>query len=126
MLVFDVVLEERIKRLNELAEKMPHSIELNRSLEPELAEKLKREQEAFMKRWIKIRTIIKKLFHDNESSKVPPLLATAIGQSKNQNYSAFVKGLNAETKAETINWLQKMVECISGVWQPPSHKEKSA
>ncbi len=122
--VFDIILEERIKRLNELAEKMPNSVELNRSLEPELAEKFRKEQEAFMKRWAKIRTIIRKLLYDNENSRVPALLATAIGQAKNQTYSAFIKTLNAETKAETTKWLQKMVEHISGLWQPPVQKEK--
>lgn len=113
----DAILRERISRLEELAAKMPFSIELNKKSGNENAPYLQR-QKLFADGWKKIKDEILRLaefegdvpqrdFFLAELAKVLPL----------QKYLEAMPALTANGKDGAFAWLQSIVDRAAGIWK---------
>lgn len=111
------ILQERINRLGEIAEKMPRSMELNikagNSDLPYL-----QQQKDFAGRWPKMKeAIIQPAIFEGDTSKRDFLLEEISSRRGKQKYLELIPALNPESKSCAVAWLQSIVDRTAEIWK---------
>jgi bifunctional UDP-N-acetylglucosamine pyrophosphorylase/glucosamine-1-phosphate N-acetyltransferase len=112
-------IEERIKRLGEVAKKMPRSIEIYKEVTGErFSEQTVRTKKEFLERWDDIESAFwEGLENYGDPSKREAFLRNAEESMKGKDYISAIKGLSQNEIHLGISWLQGLVDQISGsVW----------
>lgn len=108
---------ERLDRLDELAQKMPRSIELHQKSGQGAAPYL-REQKAFARGWEKMKAaILKAAAFEGASLKRDHFLAEISSLNKRQKYLESIPLLTPESKSDAVTWLQSIVDRVAGIWK---------
>jgi bifunctional UDP-N-acetylglucosamine pyrophosphorylase/glucosamine-1-phosphate N-acetyltransferase len=113
----DMAIGERLQKLGEVAERMPHSIELDKEItKGRLSETTVLKKQEFFDRWQQIEQVLREgLDSPGDPSKQDSFLEIierAI-RSDGNNYVAIIKGLKQAESDIGISWLQGLVEEIS-------------
>lgn len=115
----DHVLEERIRRLRELAEKMPHSLERAKAIHRgDVAHQPPYDQQqAFIARWPALNEHLTHLDAvTGQLAERDRLLEALARRPAQASYLDVVKGLEPSAKAAAVAWLQTIVEATAGQW----------
>jgi UDP-N-acetylglucosamine/UDP-N-acetylgalactosamine diphosphorylase len=108
---------ERIKRLDELAGKMPLSIELNKQTGTADASCLQ-PQKHFADSWQRMKEEILRLVQfEGETSKRDVLLSEISAGHGRHQYLKAITLLSPEGKSCASLWLQSIVDRVSGIWK---------
>lgn len=113
----DSILQERIKRLDELAEKMPLSIELHKKSDNGKAPYLQ-PQKIFADGWEKMNDEISRLADfEGDISKRDILLAEISPLNGRRKYLELIPLLTSKTRSCAAGWLQSIVDRVAGIWK---------
>lgn len=110
-------INERIKQLKKVAEKMPESIEVQKSLSdnpPERTIMIKRE---FAEKWPEIEDIFLSCFEEKGSAQERDDFLKITGNAISQMgkyYITVVKGLKKADSKKATEWLQGIIEKVNG------------
>ncbi|MBI2441605.1 MAG: UDP-N-acetylglucosamine pyrophosphorylase [Lentisphaerae bacterium] len=111
------VCQERIKRLEELAEKMPASLDLARAAGHDLEAKFYRQQRSLIERWPMLRETLENLGQAQGSARERDILLEALArQSAGGRYLETVKALAPPARAAGTAWLQSLVDAATNLW----------
>lgn len=111
-------IDERIKRLKELAEKMPRSLELARAggAEPAYCA----EQERLVQHWPKLEAALKKEPGDGIAAGDRAVVVSALEPLAGKKpFLEAVRSLPAGARKAGTAWLQAVVDEISNLWKTP-------
>ena len=112
----DCILRERIKRLEEVAGKMPESIALNTKAGQAAQPYLLRQKE-FMTRWPGMKERLQGLAKfEGDAGHMDAVLA-AISKVKGQAYLEAIPELAPGVKANARAWLKSIVDRAEGMWK---------
>jgi UDP-N-acetylglucosamine/UDP-N-acetylgalactosamine diphosphorylase len=121
----EAILRERIKRLEEIAEKMPESIALNTGAGNAALPYL-RQQKDFAARWPEMKDELSKFSRlEGDAAKRDSFLAV-ITKEKNKSYLETIPALDDRVKANACAWLQSIVDRAAGIWESESMEEAKA
>lgn len=109
----DSVLSERIKRLKELAGKMPKSLEIARAESHGATAPWQAEQEKLVKEWPEMETALKKGPADGVGAADRDRFLGEVAAAKGSSYVESVRALNPATKKAGTAWLQAIVNDVS-------------
>ena len=113
---FETILLERINRLEEIAGKMPQSIELNIKTGNDKLPYLQ-QQKDFTSRWPKMKDELSSLARfEGDAAKRDSFLAV-ITNLENRSYLESIPALDAKTKSNACAWLQSIVDRTVGIWK---------
>ncbi|MFA5688429.1 MAG: hypothetical protein WC959_04695 [Kiritimatiellales bacterium] len=107
----DLILGERLNRLEQLAGKMNYSIEKLKDSGAEFAA-LVEQQQAFSGAWSRLRIKIETL----ETPAAGPVLLREIEAAGKDTYIAAITNLTADARADAAGWLQPIVDQVTGLW----------
>ncbi|TAN35617.1 MAG: UDP-N-acetylglucosamine pyrophosphorylase [Verrucomicrobia bacterium] len=110
-----MALEERIKRLKELAGRMPRSIELARQNESADAPWLA-EQEKLRHAWPTMEAVLKQAVPENLGAVERDVLLMDVGAINAGSYLETVRALSPAAKKAGTAWLQKIVQATMNLW----------
>ena len=112
----DRAIEERVKRLGDVAARMPQSIAIYKEIAGErVSEKTIRNQQEFFDRWQKMEKIFSKgLEKTGDPSKRDAFLKVVEKSMNrgNKDYLSTIKGLKAKERDLGISWLQGLIDDI--------------
>jgi UDP-N-acetylglucosamine/UDP-N-acetylgalactosamine diphosphorylase len=113
----DMALNERVKRLKALSDKMPDSSKRYRKvMQGEVSEELLRQKQELFDRWQEVEAVFADSREDpgDRSSREPFLeqIERAI-REKGSDYVGVIQGLDAGWSAEGTRWLQGIVDGIN-------------
>ena len=112
------VWQERIKRLQELAEKMPGSLELAKADGQDLDAAPYRQQQALIERWPMMRAALAGLDRVEGSVRDRDNLLNALGRSSpGTSYLDAVRNLSPSARAAGTAWLQSLVDDALALWR---------
>ena len=111
----DSVLSERIKRLKELAGKMPRSLEIARAESRGALAPWCAEQEQLVKEWPAMESVLKKGPADLSGAAERDRFLAELGAVKGPSYLDSIRALNPAAKKTGTAWLQTIVNEVSGV-----------
>jgi len=115
------VMQERIKRLEELARKMPVSLELAQAEKQDLSTAPYRQQRFLIERWPAMRAALAEMDDAEGSVRERDILLGALGRSSpGTSYLDAVRTLNPAARAAGTAWLQSLVDAAVALW--PSGK----
>jgi hypothetical protein len=112
------VLRERIKRLQEIAEKMPRSLEMARvSRSLALPPALEAQQKAFIERWPAMADALKKGPSVNTGvADRDAFLGEWAKLDVNTPHTKAIEGLTPAARASGTAWLQAVVDAVAALW----------
>lgn len=111
------VMQERVKRLEELAGKMPVSLELAKVEGQDLAGVPYRQQQALIERWPMMRAALARLDHVEGSVRDRDRLLSALGcLPPRTSYLDAVRTLSPNARAAGTAWLQSLVDAAAALW----------
>lgn len=114
----ETILKERISRLDELAEKMPRSMELNALLGAIDKKPYLIEQERFAARWPDMMRKINQLVqYEGDAARRDMLLKTIEQARIKGEYLETIAALSPESKAVATGWLQSIVDRAAEIWE---------
>ncbi len=114
----ECVWQERIKRLEELAAKMPVSLELAKADGQNLAAAPYRQQRSLIEHWPMMHAALAGLDHVEGSVRDRDNLLSALGRSPpGTSYLDAVKALSPKARAAGTAWLQSLVDAAAALWQ---------
>ena len=113
----DMALNERIKRLKALSDKMPESVKRYRSvMKGKASEELLRQKQEFFDRWEQVEAV----FADSRENPGDPSCREPFleqiergAREKGSDYVGVIQGLNSTWSAEGTRWLQGIVYGIN-------------
>ena len=109
-------MQERIKRLDELAGKMPVSLEMAKADGQDLAAAPYRQQQALIERWPAMRAALARLDNVEGSVRDRDSLMSALGRlPPGTTYLDAVHSLNPKARAAGTAWLQSLVDDVSNL-----------
>ena len=115
------VMQERVRRLEELAGKMPVSLELAKADCQDLAAAPYRQQRSLIERWPMMRAALAGLDHVEGSVRDRDNLLSALGRlPPGTSYLDAVRTLSSNARAAGTAWLQSLVDVTAALW--PSGK----
>jgi UDP-N-acetylglucosamine/UDP-N-acetylgalactosamine diphosphorylase len=114
----DSILQERINRLDELAGKMPLSIEMNMKSGVKADIPYLQQQKFFAERWKKIESELLQIstYEGDTAERDSLLKALSAGGGKNK-YLESIQSLTAESRLCATSWLQSIVDRMAGIWK---------
>ena len=113
------VLAERIKRLKDLAQKMPKSLEYARSdRHLSLPPAVEAQQQALIDRWPGIEKALKAGPRSDAGAAERDRFLKAWEHAGRGSHTEAVANLSRETRADGAAWLQAVVNCIASLWKP--------
>lgn len=113
----DTVIKERMKRLQELAEKMPASIDfLKSATETEQNAALIAQQQALAERWPSMREQIKQPVKEDVGAESRDQFLSEWDETEADTHVAAVHALSPEAKSAARAWLQACVDRVSGLF----------
>jgi hypothetical protein len=112
------MLDERLKRLADLASRMVGSLEMartdgNLSLEPTLVD----QQQALIDRWPEMEAVLRAGPAPDSAARQRDAFLSAWQQAAGESYVKAVASLPAETKQAGTAWLQAIVDWASALWK---------
>ncbi|MDD5677286.1 MAG: UDP-N-acetylglucosamine pyrophosphorylase [Kiritimatiellae bacterium] len=111
------VWQERVKRLEELAGKMPISLELAKADGHDLAAAPYRQQRSLIERWPMMRATLAGLDGVKGSVRDRDILLKSLGRSPpGTSYLDAVRALSPQARAAGTAWLQSLVDVIAALW----------
>ncbi|MDO9542591.1 MAG: UDP-N-acetylglucosamine pyrophosphorylase, partial [Kiritimatiellia bacterium] len=109
---------ERINRLDELAGKMPRSIELNERAGAAGNGSYLQQQKYFADIWRRMKEEISRLAQfEGDTSKRDVLLAEISERHSQQPYLTALAALSLKSKSGATGWLQSIVDRVAGIWK---------
>jgi UDP-N-acetylglucosamine/UDP-N-acetylgalactosamine diphosphorylase len=115
MAQLDSVVAERIKRLGELADKMPQSLEIVRSEARGTAAPWQAEQEKLAREWPKMKVLLESGPGDSAGARFRDPFLSRISDRKQSSYLDTIRALDASAKELGTAWLQAVVDEVSTV-----------
>lgn len=113
----DSVIEERIKRLKELSEKMPRSLEFARADPARERASWYAVQEKFLARWPEMESALNTTPAQESGARDRDLLLREMASvSKGRNYLDSVRALSPDAKKAGSAWLQAIVDAVFRTW----------
>jgi hypothetical protein len=113
----DSVIEERIKRLRELAEKMPRSLEFARADPARERASWYALQQKFLERWPEMESALNTApGRETGSEHRDLLLRELLNVSKGRSYLEAIRALSSDAKKAGSAWLQAIVDAVSRTW----------
>ena len=117
----DSAISERLKQLRKIAEKMPESIEVQKSISDNPSEKLIMRKKEFGDKWPDIEEFLKGCVEENDDNQnrddFLKIIHNVISQRGN-DYITVVKSLKKEESQKGTAWLQGSVDSINGrAWE---------
>ncbi len=112
----DAILAERIKRLGELAEKMPRSLALAAAAGQEMEGECYRQQKLFVACWPAMRAALSGLPQFEGAIEKRDRVLSALGADSQRNYTDAVRALSAQARADGTAWLQSIVDSAAALW----------
>jgi hypothetical protein len=113
----DAVLKERIKRLGQLAEKMPASLALLAAQgESAATEAARAQQAAFAEAWPAIKQQVKQRPVDAVAVAEREQFLAAWSRTQGADHVARVRALSDDARAAATAWLQAIVDDVAAVW----------
>ena len=113
----DSVIEERIKRLRELSEKMPRSLEFAKADPAHERASWYALQEKFLKRWPEMESALNTApGHEPGARDRDLLLRELTSVSKGRSYLEAIRALSSDAKKAGSAWLQAIVDAVSRTW----------
>ncbi len=113
----DTVLKERLKRLQDLAGKMPASIEaLKAENEGDSVEPLRRQQERFVSLWPRIRDKLKQPVPEETGAEPRGRFMAEWEKTDADTHVDAVRGLSRDAKNAATAWLQAIVDRVAGAF----------
>ena len=113
------VSQERIKRLEELAGKMPISLELAKADGQDLSTAPYRQQRSLIERWPMMRAALAGLDRVEGSVRDRDKLLSALGRlPPGTSYLDALRALSPSARAAGTAWLQSLVDVTAGIWHP--------
>jgi len=113
------ILAERIRRLAELATKMPRSLELVKAdakSRPDLEKEI-RAQERLFQLWQGIETALQERPDGNGAAEDRDRFLAALNKpGTDSGYLETIRGLDADAKRAGTAWLQSIVDSTAGLW----------
>jgi UDP-N-acetylglucosamine/UDP-N-acetylgalactosamine diphosphorylase len=109
------VIVERIKRLKELAEKMPRSLEIARAESRGAAPSWCAEQEQLVKAWPAMEASLKQGPADSAGVADRDRFLGEVGAVKGTSYLETIRALNPSAKRAGTAWLQALVKEVSAI-----------
>lgn len=111
------VSQERLKRLEELAGKMPASLELARSAKHDLNAEPYRQQRALIERWPMLRDGLERLEREEGSLRDRDILLESFARQRaGTSYQDAVQALTPDARAAGTAWLQSLVDAAVALW----------
>lgn len=113
----DSVIEERIKRLKELSEKMPRSLDLARADPVRARTSWFALQEKFLARWPEMESALSAAPVQELGARDRGFLLREMANvSKGRSYLESVRALSPDAKKAGSAWLQAIVDAVSRMW----------
>lgn len=113
----DCVLEERVKRLKDLASRMPRSLELaSKGKGLDLPPALEAQQRALMERWPAMESALLQCPSTDAEKRARDSFLAVWENIRETSHTKAVAQLAAETRALGTTWLQTIVDSVSGLW----------
>ena len=113
----DSVIDERIKRLRELSEKMPRSLEFAKADPAHERASWYVMQEKFLTRWPGMESALTTAPGRDAGSKDREVLLRELESvSKGRSYLEAIRALTPDAKKAGTVWLQAIVNAVSSVW----------
>jgi hypothetical protein len=112
----DEALAERIKRLEELAEKMPRSLEIANSGK-NLPEEVRLQQESLISGWPALREKLVQGPSESIGSAARGLFLSELEKIEAASYLEAISKLRLSTKVAGTAWLQAIVDDAAAMWQ---------
>lgn len=113
----EMAIDERLKRLGDVAKKMPRSIEIHKERAGKKAlENLFYSEQEFFDRWPDIEGVIMDSYDFEGNSQIKEMFLNIIDKrlgSEPRDYITVIKGLSKNESEIGIDWLQELVEDIS-------------
>jgi UDP-N-acetylglucosamine/UDP-N-acetylgalactosamine diphosphorylase len=113
----EMAIDERLKRLGEVAKKMPRSIDIHKQKAGEKAsENLFYSEQEFFDRWPDIEGVIRDSYDLEGNTQKKEMFLNIIDKrlgSESREYIKVIKGLSENESKLGIDWLQELVEDIS-------------
>ena len=113
----EMAIDERLKRLGDVAKKMPRSMEIHKEKAGKKAlENLFYSEQEFFDRWPDIEGIIRDSYDFEGNSQKKEMFLNIIDKgldSEPRDYITVIKGLSKNESGIGIDWLQELVEDIS-------------
>ena len=117
----EAAIMERLKQLKKVAEKMPESIEIQRSVSEKPSEKLIMRKKEFGDKWPEIEGFLKKCMTERADNRNRANFIKTIDDAvsrKGKHYITVVKGLKKEDIQAGTDWLQGIIDSInSRTWE---------
>jgi UDP-N-acetylglucosamine/UDP-N-acetylgalactosamine diphosphorylase len=108
---------ERVKRLGELAEKMPGSIEVGKRKSKGKLGQVYSEQRRFMERWPELASKLEAGTGGGVSSRERDILISEIDRlRRGATYLDAIGGLPEHARAAGTAWLQSIVDSVAALW----------
>jgi hypothetical protein len=111
----DEALAERIKRLEELAAKMPRSIEIG-DAEKNLPKEIRLQQESFIRKWAAMRKILEQDTMENIDAVSCNAFHKEWEKVEAKSYLQAISTLTPEAKTSGTAWLQSIVDLAAAQW----------
>ena len=117
----DAAISERLKQLRKIAEKMPESIDVQKSISDKPSEKLIMRKKEYGKKWPDIEAFLNGCIEENDDNRnrdgFLEIIVNAISQRGN-HYITVVKSLEKEESQKGTEWLKRIIDSInSRVWE---------
>jgi hypothetical protein len=111
------VIAERIKRLKELSEKMPRSLEFAKADPAHERASWYALQEKFLKRWPELESALGTAPGQEQGARDRDLLLREVANvSKGRSYLDAIRALSSDAKKAGSAWLQAIVDAVSRTW----------
>lgn len=107
----NAMVDERLKRLTQLASNVEKSLEITGS--GETNERHLRRQEQFINEWPALAEKLALTTQDQYNASRDELIKT-IGELKTENYIETIKALSPKAKEQAISWLQGIADGVAG------------
>jgi UDP-N-acetylglucosamine/UDP-N-acetylgalactosamine diphosphorylase len=114
--LFDQAIHERVHRMSQLVEKVTASLELIRAGAETASEEVVREHERLVKYWPGIIRRLRDVDLSDVDVESRGRVVTALENHQGVAYIEAVDGLSVEMKAAGTQWLQAIVDRITGLW----------
>ncbi len=106
----DKAIDERLKRLREVVERLPESISIYRKIHDEIRNGLVSHKENLIKNWPRIEEILMEMRSFKGDQKLLDGFLESINANPSENYISAIKSLKKEEREKGTKWLNTIVE----------------
>ncbi len=110
------MVDERIKRLTQLAGKIAQSLEVSGTRAEAFTQGPSEQQRRFVDRWPTIAPSLALPTPDNAAATEPDTFLTAVRDAANGNYIETIQSLSPKARQQGTTWLQGIVDSCDSLW----------